>query len=376
MGALNIKIPNIFSPVKNATTGMIGLYLGLKEINLVQIDRHNDALSIRSAASIRYPLSRDEFLNSPKAGKKFFNDILSSFGFKGRQVVATLPTDKVKLIMVSYQHGNGMDEAQSIVKAIDERSETNLDTSVVDYILVNPKSEQQGSQSVLAAIADKRSVTSYLEGLRKCNLSVQMLEIGPIAINRLICGMQKEQRNFKVLVVNFGVDKSFLTVSWGGRLLLDRGIDFGVAPVLDVLEQRLGMERDDVINMLERHGFEENSSTSQELSIDDSNISHTIREILKPLFRQLAKAINEVLVYTASETQGGAIEQIYLFGSIARWRGADQLIDQLITLPISSIPPFFGIPVKGDFFNPQSIKAVPGMAVATGLALRGMLNDP
>ena len=310
------------------------------------------------------------------AVKKFFSDIFRTFGFKGRHVVATLPAEKVKLIMVSYQNDNGMDEAQSIVKAIDERSEIDLNASVVDYVLVNPKSEHQGSQSALAAIADKGEVVSYLEWLRKCNLSVQTLEIGPIAINRLICAMQKEHRNIKVLVVNFGVDKSFLTVSWGGRLLLDRGIDFGMARILDSLEQRLGMERDDVINMLERHGFEENSSTSRELSIDDSGISHTIREILKPLFRQLAKAINEVLVYTASETQGGAIEQIYLFGSIARWRGADQLIDKLVSLPISSIPPFFGIPVKGDFFNPQSIEAVPGMAVATGLALRGLLNDP
>ena len=84
MEALKRKVPRMFRSPQSAETGMIGLYMGLKEINLVQIDQQQgEGLSIRSAASVRYPLSRDEFLRSRQSGKKFFSDIFRTFGFKG-----------------------------------------------------------------------------------------------------------------------------------------------------------------------------------------------------------------------------------------------------------------------------------------------------
>ena len=99
----------------------------------------------------------------------------------------------------------------------------------------------------------------------------------------------------------------------------------------------------------------------------------TLQEIIKPLFLELTEEINRVLIYMASQTHGESVDRIYLLGSVARWQGADRLLNKLLVLPVETIPN----PLK-TFRRPgvpeaiSEMDAAPEMAVATGLALRGL----
>jgi Tfp pilus assembly PilM family ATPase len=98
-------------------------------------------------------------------------------------------------------------------------------------------------------------------------------------------------------------------------------------------------------------------------------------EIVKPIFVRMAEEINRALIYTTSQTRGQAVRRIYLLGSIARWHGMDQLLNSLVRLPVETIPnplqTFYREGTPDKIINEQ---AKPELALATGLALRGMLD--
>jgi len=104
--------------------------------------------------------------------------------------------------------------------------------------------------------------------------------------------------------------------------------------------------------------------------VDDEEIKKVIYDILAPTFAQLASEIREVLLYIASETRGGAVEHIYLLGSMARLRGLDQIIDQYMSIPVKTLNPFYGLSTDPNIDDFSDLGPLSGIAVATGLALR------
>jgi Tfp pilus assembly PilM family ATPase len=107
----------------------------------------------------------------------------------------------------------------------------------------------------------------------------------------------------------------------------------------------------------------------------DVDIAETLQEIIKPMLLDLVEEINRVLVYTASQTHGQSVSQIYLMGSLARWNGMDQLLDSLVKLPVKTIPDPLEPFGRKDKSAEDSKQPRPEIAVATGLARNGMLEN-
>jgi Tfp pilus assembly PilM family ATPase len=96
-------------------------------------------------------------------------------------------------------------------------------------------------------------------------------------------------------------------------------------------------------------------------------------EILKPCFLTLVEEIKRVCLYAAAETRGGAVAKVYLLGSIARWPGSDCLLSTMTGVEVNKIPDplsSFAPDADGQACTGQILG--PELAVATGLALRGM----
>jgi Tfp pilus assembly PilM family ATPase len=81
-------------------------------------------------------------------------------------------------------------------------------------------------------------------------------------------------------------------------------------------------------------------------------------------------------LYAASESKGESIDQVYTFGSIARWAGANEMLSEMANLPVADTLPITAIlstdTRKG---NVDASGIGPDLAIATGLALRGLTDD-
>ncbi|CAN5167796.1 N/A [soil metagenome] len=354
--------------MRSGYTGPIGLHMARDAIHLVQLEwQSGEVTGIRAWASVPWAGDGDDALQSPKRLKMLLRRALVSGGFRGRRVVSALPHGKVRIHSVTYRPARERSDAQEIVHLMQERLQGALAEYVLDFLPVR-EATSDGERLALVTVSRRDEVIAYLELLRQAGFDVAALEIGPSAIRRLVCAMSADGEPENVLVVNAGDRASFLTMVSGRRLLFDQEIDFGERKLLDVVSRTLDMPANMVRDVVIGGGLE--GATVQGMA--EADLSAAIVEILRPELKRLVAEIERAFLYAASETRGGGVRRVCLVGSIARWPGADRHLSLLAGLPVTNVPdPLTALMHTRDgAVVPQ--RAIPDIAVATGLALRDL----
>ena len=352
-------------------TGPIGLDFGTDNLKMVQADFVKGSPVIRSAVILPYPNNKSALFDSSTELKQLINEARSQGAFKGSRAVVSMPPEKVQFISLEYKCASGQDPDEAVIEAIKERFGDRIGNSVIDYLQIRPEHKEHPDRTALVAVADQNEVIEFLEFLRKGGLSVDRLEIGPMAINRLISAMNPAERDKITLAINFGLQKSYATVLWGRRLLLDRELSFGLETVVDQVAEALEVSTEEARELLERHGLQ---TVSRELAGADymePDIEETITDILKPSLLSLSGEIKRLMLYVASRTRGRAVYGAYIFGSVAGIPGIDKILTEMTGMSLKVTQPFYGLATSHQAAKIDDQSKLRGIAVATGLSLTG-----
>jgi Tfp pilus assembly PilM family ATPase len=283
-----------------------------------------------------YPEPRDEIMNNAERLKLFCRQILQRGKFHGRKVVTAMAPNKLKLTSLKYAASAGVSEGQTILHLMADR----LDGDVIDYVLDYLPIQSQTSDKervALVATCRREEVLAYLQALNDAGLEVEALEISPAAINRLIGAIPSPNGSRNIMVINFGSEHSYITVISGRHLLLDHEVDFGEQTLIRQICKSLDLSAELATQLVMRQGLRDAGHADSVQS--ETNCEPT-------------------------------------FGSVARWPGADELISRMAKIPVADILPLerlFGI--KDGQANLKNAGIGPDLAVATGLALRGLVPD-
>ncbi len=359
---------NKFSSV-GAKAGPIGLELAAEKMHLVQMEMTHDGPRIRAAVSLDYPCPREELLASPAKFKAFINKGLARRPFKGKRVVSCLPASDIEILFLSFKQLDGQSVSDAIVRELRERVKDKLDDSVIDFLSIRDDNNQHGEKNAIVAIASKKHVMEYLAHLQQAGLEPVALDIGPAALGRLVSHLPSNKTHPNVLLVNFGRDKSYLSVIWGKRLMLDREIDFGESRLIARLCKSLNINEEMASKLLYEQGLHTHQSTAGE-----SDFARTLTEVLRPEFSALSEEINKTLIYTASITRGSSVEQSYLLGSVARYPQVAGFMQNLLSVPVDVLNPFNSFVCNSDAALQTELDPIAGIALASGLCLRGMTD--
>lgn len=353
-----------------ASLGPIGFELGKTSVRAVQIQHGSTRPRLRTAASSRYPMPKEELMQNSTEFRLFVRAFLKEYGFHGHKIVTCTPSADLRTLTIDYPISDVANEEQAIVEQVRRRVDEDISELVIDYL---PARSGAGADkhTSLVAVANAKKQIEFLEMHRKAGLEVIGLEIGPIAIRRLVENISRVKRTPNVLVVNCGVEKSYLTVTSGRRLMLDRGVSFGEKQVVEKLASALDMNYDAVLNLLLKYGVDQNRDSVDLLGglIASNEIVSTILEVVTPAFSEVVRDIERVASYVHAQLHGADISQIFLLGSIARWPGADVYLQGLVHRPVSILNPFecfFSDPASEKVLNHVPVAA---MALATGCAL-------
>lgn len=364
-----------FKPASNKLRiGPIGLECSRTEIHLVQMQATTDhVITVCARASLAYPESREEIMASPNKFRALVRKVMAADHFRGNRVATTIPSADVQIMQVPYHLAEGQSNNLMLLEALKERVDGDLNDFVIDSLPVRSKT-RFGEQLAIVAIAPQQTVLHYLELLRKSGLAVESLEIGPAAIRRVISAMGPRDQHANVLAINFGRDQSYLTVVSGARLLLDQSVRIGENTLLAGISTALDMPVDSVRELVNSSSADLGTTESQ-TDDGDIDIAGTLQEIMRPILLKFTEEINRVLVYTASETHGQSVNQIYLMGSLARWPGMAQLLGSLVKLPVQTIPDPLEPFCQANGSLSTSSQPRPEILIATGMALTGMLEN-
>ena len=345
----------------------IGFQMGLETMYLVQMQAGASGVAFLAAASLHYGCSLDEMLADPRRLKALLGRAMDEQPFRGRRVVTCMPSDQIKTFVVSYAVAEGQQDADAIMRDLRGRVDGNADGMVFDFMPIRQPGADSPRKEALVAIAAKDRVVAYLDVLSRAGLEVAAVDIGPIALTRVVsrisAGADGQFQN--LLLINFGTLGSFLTVVWGRRLMLDRPIEFAEKRLLSRLQTVMDLPEPMAKQLLLERGFV--AAPGADASAE---IGAALKEILHPEFMALKDEVARTLIYTASKTRGKTVDKIYLVGSVARYPGIAELLCEVLTMPIEVLDPFSIFPHRLEHI--AELGPHTGAAVATGLALRGV----
>jgi type IV pilus assembly protein PilM len=366
MNALNRLSGALRRLGRGSPAGPIGLEIATEKLHMVQFDRETDPPSIRAAVSIPYEGGREALLADRKGLRALVDRARAERPFRGATVVSCLPQSDVRTIALTYQQAPGQSDDDAIAAELRERLKDELEGSVVDYIRIRSPVDEGAEKGAVVAIAARERVLAYLDALQGAGLEIEALDLGPAALARLVASMGKDVKFANVLLVNFGRERSYLSLIWGRRLMLDRDVAFGETRLVSRLAAMLDMAEPLALDLLYRAGYR-----AERCGGGDGSVAVTVREVLGPEFATLAAEIGKTLVYAASKTRGQSVERIYLTGSVARHPGVAALLEALVQMPVEVLDPFTVFTAAPGAAVLRELDPIAGIGMAAGLALRG-----
>jgi len=355
-------------------TGPIGLDFGLEGLSAVQLEATATVPRVRDAVFAPYVGSREALWSTPRDFRSFVRKVFQGRRFVGRRVVSCLPGGGARLIYVSYPSATGQADSQAAVKSALDRLDGNPSDFVFDCLHIRSRDQNCRERNALVAAAKREGVESYLDLLTGAGLEASAIDVGPAALRRLVNAFDKDRKYPSVLLINFGRERSYLTVLIGERLVMDREVRVGEEVLIEVLSRTLETNRADTLRLLRESGFDLSPGPGGKDDVSAS-VGRTLSEILKPLFLDLAEEVSKVLIYTASQARGRSVEQVYLLGSVAGYPGTDHFLKELLSLPVRVMNPFACLLETDRVAKEYRQDSRVGMALATGLALRGLAGD-
>ncbi len=357
-----------------ATHGPIGVYFTEQHLHLVQLQRQaEDGIVLRSHESLRYPGSRKELLASSAATSKLIRRALRDGDFVGRKVVSAMPPEQVRVMSVSYPAKATDSAANSIARLMADRVEGALTDYVVDYVPTRTAS-RDGDRLALVAVSRLEHANNYLDSLESAGLHVDYLEIGSLAVQRLIECRPATNEYENIIIVNDGQATSHLTTISGNRLLADQEVRFGVERILNAIAEPLDLSINVARDLVLTNGLDPARRSSD--SIDgnfDADVAQTLVQIVRPEFMRLVREIDRAFLFADSECQGEGEKKIMIVGEIAQWPGVAALLRSLTNLRVEKLGldhmPFARDP---EIIGNLSDRQAADMSTAVGLALRGM----
>ena len=361
------RIPSLFAG--RSSLGPIGIDFGLESVHFVQLESVGGAApTLRARATVPFEGGRQELLDDPSRFRSLIKEALASDRFKGRNAVVAGPVGLFRTLSINYARVPDQDDGVSVLKVMRNRLDGDLADFVIDFLPVKSRSKNN-ERLALVAVSEREPVVAFLESLRRAGLSVEALEIGPVAISRLVGALSEEDHSKNVLVITAGRQASYLTLISGTDLLFDQQISFGETALISQLAETLDLSKTMARDLMTRSGVRSGRDSVSE-TVDESGLVETMSEILKPQFMKLVDEIKRVCLYAAAETRGGAVSRVYLLGSLARWPGAGELLSALADMQVAKIRDPL-LTFRGGKPDNRPAALAPELAVATGLALRG-----
>ncbi len=350
----------------------IGLDMGPDRLILVQMKLVAGKPSIRAIASLPYPCPRDELLQDPQQLRQLLKQAYAMQPFRGKRVVSCLPTNQIKILTIPYRHTEGQPAAPAIVAELRERLKGNLDGMVVDVMTLRQEETASGKRDALVALAPRDKVVAYLDLLTGAGLEVDALDIGPAALARLVCHAgsihaPEFPHAHNVLLINFGSTSSYLTAIWGRRVMLDRAVEFSENRLFSRLKLMMEMPEALAMHLL----YEGNAAAANENGSPDE-ARQIMAEVLRPEITLLLQEINKTLVYMASKTRGQSFNMIYLAGRVARYPNLLDILREQLNIPVEILNPLAVFASETGNLPDESMGTMAGIALTTGLALRGV----
>jgi type IV pilus assembly protein PilM len=236
----------------------------------------------------------------------------------------------------------------------------------LDFDVLGTSNISADMVDVLLAASRRENVDNRVAALELAGLTAQVVDIETYAMENA-CALQlanidEALESKTIAVADVGATTTTLHVLNGGTIVYTREQNFGGNQLLDDLERRYDLSREQALaglNQLDlpssEGGLPENAQT----------------EVIGPFKEALAQQVSRALQFFYSASSFGRTDQLILAGGAARLPDIADLVEQRLGFPVQVANPFEDMVLARNVDRNGLERAAPGMMIAVGLALRG-----
>jgi type IV pilus assembly protein PilM len=356
----------------------IAVDFGASSIKMLQLAGGPD--QCRVAAAGRYDLAPDLPAEGPERQAVLVEgcrELLSTFPFRGRDVVVGLPDSIVQYKSVRMPMMPESELAQAVAWESGDRFQLGGVKATLQHLVAGEvrQGDEARQEVILMAAADEK-IEYHLHVLRESKLSPLALEPTPVAMARCIARLFRRQADQQVVraVVDIGAAGSKIVILKGHQIAFYRRIEIGGHTLCKTLAERLQIATSDAIEVRRQIacGAVEAADDSKPLfgSARRQDLERAVYDATRTVMSDLAKEIGLCLRYYSVTFRGARPDGLLLCGGESGDPRLCQFLGEQLELKAIQADVLFGVDAGAAHVLMERRGTQSQWAVATGLALR------
>ncbi len=342
---------------------VIGVDIGTTSIKAIEISKSGRSLVVdRYAFEPLTPgLIIDHKIKDVEQVANSLQAALRRSGSKAKRAAICVNANNVISKIVSVQADMSEDELESLVEIEADRIVPYaLDEVNIDYIHMGKSEKSPGEDDVQIVVCRKNVVEDLVAVLDEAELEPAVVDVDTFTLSRIhglvnqgLVGAGAKRTS---ALLDFGSNASRFMVFHNNLVIYNRETPFGGRQLIDSINQKYGMPHDEAMMALRKSDLPESFKV----------------EVLKPFVKVLVQEILRSLQFFYSSSTHNHIDELMITGGCAQIGNVDKIIEKRVEVPTVVLNPFASTRIGSKIDKDKFRKDIPSLAIASGLALRGL----
>jgi type IV pilus assembly protein PilM len=348
--------------LKRGKTSMVGVDIGSSSVKAVELQGRGNDLQLLSLGfeALQADSVVDGQIMELNAVSNAISSIFNEHKIKTTKVAAGVNGHSVIVKNIVLPQMSEEELQESFAWHAEEHIPFDISDVNLDFHVMNRSDD---AIHVLLAACKRDKVANLKQAIQLAGKQPTVVDVDAFALQNCYELNYDPQPGHIVALLNIGASTTNINILNGVRSVFTRDATFGGNQYTSLLQKELGLT------------FDQAEAVKRGMPLPEGAEQRDISPILDTVSDILALEIQKTMdFYRATVEEGdSAVEKILVSGGGSKLTGLVDFLAQRFEVPVEMFDPFRKIRVDARGFDPEYMREiVPEMAIAVGLALRGV----
>ncbi|WP_341502240.1 pilus assembly protein PilM [Gallaecimonas sp. GXIMD4217] len=346
---------------RRQTPNMVGVDIGSQSIKAVLLAKHGNTYKVESVAVEPTPRGAvvDHEIQDIEPVGEALRRLVRRLPSKAQATAMAVAGSSVMTKVIFMDASLNDDEMMSQIEVEAENLIPHpLDEINLDFEKLGANASDPSRNDVLLSAARSESVEARVSAMDIAGLDTLVMDIEAYALGRAVTtAMPKipELAGAKlVAILDIGCRVTTLSVLLDGEVVYTR-------------EDAFGGEN---LNQHIQNAYEMSADEAERVKLRGELPGSASLEVLEPFHKELAQQVRRAVQLFCTSSGHDDVDALVLTGGAANLEGLSDMLAAEMGVPCAVLDPFAGMKLGSDANKKDIEKYGPGLALATGLALR------
>jgi len=348
--------------LKRGKTSMVGVDIGSSSVKAVELQGKGSDLQLLNLGfeTLQADSVVDGQIMELNAVSNAISSIFNEHKIKTTKVAAGVNGHSVIVKNIVLPQMTEEELQESFAWHAEEHIPFDISDVNLDYHVMNRADD---AIHVLLAACKRDKVANLKQAIQLAGKQPTVVDVDAFALQNCYELNYDPQPGHVVALLNIGASTTNINILNGVRSVFTRDATFGGNQYTSLLQKEMGLT------------FDQAEAVKRGMPLPEGIEQRDISPILDTVSDILALEIQKTMdFYRATVEEGeSAVEKILVSGGGSKLKGLVEFLSKRFEVPVEMFDPFRKIKVDARGFDPEYMREiVPEMAIAVGLALRGV----